>query len=866
MDPIVSLKRNGVQYRVTSNENKMNYDVVINDRHISAQATRIDNKFDTASLDYGNYKAYCKYNDKIYEIHIERPSNNDDIITVSDNINTSYRYKIVIPELSNNPKSTTSNALISDEMSDIVALGAEIDNLNEIAKPTTSNSVVPVKPVTFKFSENNKINRLIAPPLKRKPPAEPVVPAEPSEPTVPAEPSEPTVPAEPAEPSEPTVPAEPAEPTEPSEPAEPTVPAKPTVPTEPVVPAEPSEPTVPAEPAEPVVPAEPAEPSPPIMPVISKDKLNKNDYTFKTYTYNNTDNKIPQSEKDKLRPLYSQPGGWGEWVPSDNGKATYYICEKDEYLGVTSNLNSETRKQQRILQFSNRFYGGTAFNSDIIKHETSGTIILNKLRNSNIFSDLYYYYFNMLNDNTWRWTLDLGNLPKYKSIGWDLLYNIQGKTETINGINMVVNYLPCKTSQNTYLMVHLESKQITIDPISIASERFGFKRIRSTSQNGINNKACGIFVIVNSLLITYLSKYQGNASILNENILISHFVKHIMFMIIKYLQYLYNKKNNIDMELLQTGDIPPTVETILSYNNYDDSINYLREFNGIYDFNSDFHWNIPMYDSIYLNMDWLKTNVIIVENAFSADVPIHCNHILFVIENIKKIKNFYNFNNYTLTFIIGNSGHWKCYTVNKIGDDKQYLFLNSLNQEPEESISNKITELTSYEDYEDYVIKVLECFTFATNIDNYKPYENVVDTMLYALLIERSYKSKIPDYTTFVQKLLTRIIYIDIKDISDKPAKKARCNFLRKIENVLYSSGLQPENPIMIHYYKELIKNKNIYGDNCISLLNENTVLKMMELNVQGGMLVRGGKRLKLRTQSTKPKPKYLLRISRKKK
>jgi hypothetical protein len=592
----------------------------------------------------------------------------------------------------------------------------------------------------------------------------------------------------------------------------------------------------------------------PDMPTLKVADLLPVNYKFKTYTHNNTNNLIPDDEKRKLAPLYTE-ARWGAWVPSSEAEATYYIgyTSPEKYITVTSNLSSQPRKQRYILDYLPQFHGGVAgiYDSGTIKNETSGTVVTNALRGSNVFSDLYYFYFNKLKDNTWRYTLDEGNLVKYKSVGWDLLYSNTGVTGDIGvAFKPTINYLPYKSPRNEYLMVHLEPKKIVIPAAFV--ETHGFKQVPCSSQNDNGHpKLCGVYVIANSLFITYLSKFApSKIGVLADATIVSYYVKYITYVIIKYFQYLIvNDPSEIDQKLfLYYSDARGTLLTLDKIKEASDTfvaaVPYIGEAGAVEQFSENFHWNIPIKKfeetNILLNLDWMQTNVMMVQNSFDTrrdyDVPIYCRNVLFSSENIKKLKNFYSFENYTLTFIIGNNGHWKCYTVNKIGNEKQYLFLNSIPGGPAQDISQKIIQLTSKSSFEDYIIEVLNCFTPATADATYASYEGYLNNMLSALLRERIFKTKIPNYDVFVKTLITRIIHEDLTFFNSEttyaanrlrsPADQQCQAFIMRIDEVI-TSGLPANDPIKQHYYSELAKYiggpGKIYEEYCRTRLSGET-------------------------------------------
>ena len=83
------------------------------------------------------------------------------------------------------------------------------------------------------------------------------------------------------------------------------------------------------------------------------------------------------------------------------------------------------------------------------------------------------------------------------------------------------------------------------------------------------------------------------------------------------------------------------------------------------------------------------------------------------------MKNFYNLDNYIISFIIGevrerrpHEAHAKCYTINKYinesGEIKyQFIYLDSLSEEtPTEIISNKLKEIVMCQSFEYFLEKI----------------------------------------------------------------------------------------------------------------------------------------------------------------
>ena len=93
------------------------------------------------------------------------------------------------------------------------------------------------------------------------------------------------------------------------------------------------------------------------------------------------------------------------------------------------------------------------------------------------------------------------------------------------------------------------------------------------------------------------------------------------------------------------------------------------------------------------------------------------------------MKNLYNLNSFIITFIIGNQGHWKCYTVNKVDKELFYYYMDSV---PGNNIQNEIFEKikmsTSYDNYDIFIKKILKCYK---NLDVVGNYFNKIIDLLY---------------------------------------------------------------------------------------------------------------------------------------
>ena len=312
-----------------------------------------------------------------------------------------------------------------------------------------------------------------------------------------------------------------------------------------------------------------------------------------------------------------------------------------------------------------------------------------------------------------------------------------------------------------------------------------------------------------------------------------------------------------------------------SDNVYDDTDGqYFKEMNTFITDLYSFHWCIPMQtpppapaDTYFLNIDWLESNIIIVQDQFDNNPKfsnsIYCRDTIFNPKHLKIIRNFYKLNNFVISFIIGNKGHWKCYTVNKYKDttsgniEKQFLFLDSINGDPEQHISDNIKKLLVKNTYEDFIIEILKCYSLATdNTDvNYIKYASYIDNMISLLLNYNVLKGKIPNYKDFVKKIITRIISVDIKYYNTSTATTCKNEIITKLDILMIQNK---DMDIKAHYYNEIVKNKAIYSNHCIKT-HLDTETKNAIYTLDNTIVIAGGFRKLTKTnqsnQSTSSNP-----------
>ena len=412
-----------------------------------------------------------------------------------------------------------------------------------------------------------------------------------------------------------------------------------------------------------------------------------------------------------------------------SNKLGYYIARKnDEIYGQISVDDTQLPIKSNLFGINN-FYG----------KETNYVCIKNDKRRTGIFKKLFYYYLNTYNPlQTWLWTTEEEISKKYNSIGFDYLYD-QNDDYYKNGKKFYMTYYKCNK-----IVQGVKDNCVKLT-------------VHSQNKSYIHRGLCGIYVIINALLITYISKNNlGNNEILQNENLYNDLVNKIRILTIDFL--LTTRKNLLDISI--GGEYLEQINIFSSYiyRNHDIMIdidkyehflindklpfnnkelinkinNDYKEQGGIFKFNiwdfiPKFHRNILTINNIYINIDWFDTNIIIVENSFNVDVI--CNSIFFNKKNINIMKNLYNLNSFIITFIIGNQGHWKCYTVNKVDKELFYYYMDSV---PGNNIQNEIFEKikmsTSYDNYDIFIKKILKCYK---NLDVVGNYFNKIIDLLY---------------------------------------------------------------------------------------------------------------------------------------
>jgi len=631
----------------------------------------------------------------------------------------------------------------------------------------------------------------------------------------------------------------------------------------------------------------------------TKDRLST-EYKFKFGNKNdlaqadlNDTNKISTEIYNAINAIYDSKG-WKDnanpaetWFPTKEVNADkasyYYLKTKDDktIFAVTANLTSNIKNISEKA-FTNSV-DGKNFYMPIAGNETSGTAIMiddktEPLKYSLAFQELYYQYLNTLDNNTWKYTnyepKGKDYCDEYKEIGYDILYDDMNPEK--NGA-IVKYYNPFKYNdgvggEDFYYMVYLKSNKI--DKLDALPDTNGFKKIQCVNQSSLSNYyniACGLFVLVNALMITFIAKMEPTKiELLNNTDTIKYLTRYMRYVILKYAKYLQDKfpgetKYSDFIVLIGNKHIIDDAMVNNSDAAYDDTDNkYFNEMNTFITDLYDFHWCIPMQlplpvDRYFLNIDWLESNIIIVEINFDDNSnfsdSIFCRNPIFIDKNLKIIRNFYKLNNFVITFIIGSSGHWTCYTVNKYKNapgtiEKQFLFLNSIPGDPDNYISNKIKELLNKNSYEDFIIEILNCYSPATDNNDDKRYEKYVsyiDNMISLLLNDNVLKGKIPNYKDFVKKIITRIISVDIKYLNKSTATKCQSEIIPKLDALMVKNK---DIDIKTHYYNEIIRNKDIYSLFCIKNKLDNETKTEIQ-KIDNSIVIAGGSRKLTKTRQS---------------
>ena len=394
---------------------------------------------------------------------------------------------------------------------------------------------------------------------------------------------------------------------------------------------------------------------------------------------------VSNIDDNKLKTLMGECG-FDNWLPLiKNENAFHYTLQNNKgvYVGNISYSTSNT--------FSEYMKNLTFVGLTVKGLETAGVCISTDKRGTGLFNKLFYGYLNDKKvDDTWLWTTDKNEL--YFNYGFEYIYNNDSK-KIKNDNKFIMKY-----KKNNFL----NNKNDNF----LNNKNDNFKKIKSVNQNTQKNESlCGLYVLMNTILIVNISKYNINLSLLNNDDFTKKFIKKLKDLIFRYVNSITNTetKKNIKNYYQYNKNIP-NFDNITKFN--------ITEVNGLTKFNENvedgpIHLNISI-DDMYFNTDVFEKYSIIVERNFNEDE--YCNSVLYNPNNLKIIRNFYNLDNYILSFIVGNEGHWKCYVVNKVNKKKEYIFINSLDEGPDKNMSTKIKNIVNHNSYTEFLTRLTNCF------------------------------------------------------------------------------------------------------------------------------------------------------------
>jgi len=541
--------------------------------------------------------------------------------------------------------------------------------------------------------------------------------------------------------------------------------------------------------------------------------------------------------------------GWGGWLPRGNNN-NFFInvitkIRDNTFIGNISYINRNNNFFKNKL--NDKKYLGTTING----YETAGVCIDNKYRNYGFLDNIFYFYLNNSSiQDTWLWTKDKDKIYFY--YGFEYLYEKSSNS-------------PLKNLNNEYIMRYEKNKKINnVIEYKLNNINKEFIKIECINQTTIKNyNLCGLYVIMNSILITNISKYfPDRIDILNNKDITKNFISKIKELIFNYLNYLLKNKNK---DYYYKYFYKKNQNSINLVKN---NPNNIYEANGIFKFikeinniNKDLieHINIINDDKYYFNTDLFNQYVIIVENSLSSIGPdlTFSSPIFFNDENLKIIKNFYNLNNYIITFIIGDSNHWKCYTVNKYLNNEikyQYIYIDSSNRSINNLIQQKIINITSCNSFEHFLEKI---YTENKNI-----LLNQIKNKKINIKTEYSYINlsffKNSKYSSYFKEITNNFQDIDkiIQNELNKQEEAKNKNLYKKINNVISTydkNKYLPTDKFNKNYelstYKEnninLVKNsinsliKNCGGGNWLPISkNKDFFINIIKLKIENNIFI----------------------------
>ena len=418
--------------------------------------------------------------------------------------------------------------------------------------------------------------------------------------------------------------------------------------------------------------------------IISHDKIKEIKY-----------NKIDIGKIDNLRREQ-------EFINDDN--TTHYIYEdNDMYLGCIS-LTTTIPDIMRANE-ANFYYRDLTYRTCNIL--ISGD--LDQGKKNQLLDLLMYTHLNVMKTNRTYLIIHSVNILKYLDYGFEILYTKNDEWEGAPDKIFI--------HEDYNILVYLENNRDRTLRDDI------FNKIMCLTQDiMMNNKfyrdMCGVFVILHSLLIIYALKINNNKDIFSSIPDVSYIISAIE----RYLIQFVLTDENKHMSLFfggekMIGDMVKDVTNITG-REMGNLEKKLSEINAIYPFKNidDTPFNFIIHrGNTYLVSNWFNSNVIIVETGFHSNE--FCNTIFLNDHNLQIMRNFFNLNNYVVTFIIGENKHWTCYTVNKVKGTMQYIYMDSNTglTEPNADISQKIKNIVTLDSYDKFLGRIMGCFS--TNTD-----------------------------------------------------------------------------------------------------------------------------------------------------
>jgi hypothetical protein len=408
--------------------------------------------------------------------------------------------------------------------------------------------------------------------------------------------------------------------------------------------------------------------------------------------------------------------GWGTWIANINLYNAFRALLKDnnEIIGHITYGNAAPHT-------ANGYYG---YNIDNWL-ETSAVCISSKYRGQKLLGKFFYHYLNSLDtkniEGTW---LFISQAPQqtfeklrsmYSSYGFEPIYCKPVSGGTGN------DYEP---SCGRYLMKYKLNQQITPHPFQNT-----FITLPSVNQNNHGDLGlCGMYVMINALLITSIAKYYPDKlGLLVDTHLLDHMKKKFSDLIF------HNIKEYENVDLKKALNYAP-------YYKFSDGQfgQLIMQFYNIYAFEqnniSEVHGIMPLikhkiisYDyqntDYAFNTDLFQNHVIIIEGGFNNSE--FCNGIWLNPVNLKIMRNFYALDSYIVTFVIGNHGHWKCYTVNKVKKQSQYFYIDSLygfyNAQPNPTMVDKIRAIINMGSVDRLIQQIIDCVKHTGIIHSFDP-------------------------------------------------------------------------------------------------------------------------------------------------